>query len=264
VSKAAKRERQRLNRMARREYQEQITKRRRRNKAVRGFLILAVPVIVIGVILSVVNSGSDETSTAVSCASVKTPPAKNQQFDAPPPQTIDPTQQYTATIKTTCGTIEVALASQQAPISVNNFVFLAEQHFYDDLAFIRAAKDFVIQTGSPTQTADGDPGYTIQGELPTATPPYPIGAVAFGKAGNDSAGMAGSQFFVVTGKHNTSLTPDYALIGTVTKGLAVAKKITSFAPSGGDGKPTTPVVMRSVTITPASSSTTTTTTTTSG
>jgi peptidyl-prolyl cis-trans isomerase B (cyclophilin B) len=255
VSKQSKRERQRQNREARREYEERLTRRRKTWRAVRTFAIIAVPILVVGIILSVASGGSDDStkkSAANDCANVKTPPAKNVSFPAPPPQTLDPTQVQQATIDTTCGTIEMTLLSQAYPVSANNFVFLAQQGFYDDLAVVRAAKGFVVQAGSPTQSNDGGPGYTVQGELPATQPgqpAYPKGTVAWAKTGSEPAGTIGSQFFIVTGDAS-QLPPDYAVLGTVTKGLDVAQRIEKLAPASGDGPLTRPVVMKKVTITP--------------
>lgn len=231
-------------------------------RTMRGFAIVAVPVIIVGVVLSVTNSSSS-SSGAVSCKTVKTPPAKAAHLSAPP-VTIDPHATYTAKIQTTCGTITAILDAARYPKAVNDFVTLANQGFYDNLAFVRAAKGFVIQVGSPDQTPAGGPGYTVQAEPPTTTagtPAYPIGTLAFAKTGQEPAGTAGSQFFVVTGPQGPAgLTPDYAVFGHVTKGLAVAKKIESFAPSSGDGALKTPVVITKLvvvavpgTTTPASS-----------
>jgi peptidylprolyl isomerase len=143
-------------------------------------------------------------------------------------------------------------------VSVNNFVFLAQQKFYDGLDFVRAAKDFTIQAGSPDNSQQGGPGYSVVGEVPSGSPAYPVGSFAMAKAGTEPTGTAGSQFFVITGKKNLDLPADYAYVGQVTKGLDVAKKITSFAPSSGDGKPTTTVKINKVTITVTPSATTTT------
>ena len=241
VSKANKRERQRQNREQRREYELQLAKRRRLWKTARTFAIIAVPIIILGAVLSLTNSSNDSSSGT-------TPPTKAADLSAPA-QTIDANQAYSATIETSRGTIEVAIDAQQYPISANNFVSLAQQGFYDNLAFVRAAKDFVIQTGSPTQTAAGGPGYTVQAEVPTATPAYPVGTVAWAKSGSEPAGTASSQFFIVTGAGGSSLPPDYAVIGTVTSGQEVANSIEKLAPKSGDGALTKPVVMKKVTIT---------------
>lgn len=249
VSKANKRERQRQNREQRREYELQLAKRRRMWKTARTFAIIAVPIIILGVVLSLTSSSDDSSSSdSGTCASVKTPPTKTAELTAPP-QTIDTNQAYSAAIDTTCGTIEVAIEAQQYPISANNFVSLAQQGFYDDLAVVRASKDFVIQTGSPDQTANGGPGYAVQAEVPTATPTYPVGTVAWAKTNSEPAGSAGSQFFIVTGSKGSSLPPDYAIIGTVSSGQKVANSIGHLAPSSGDGALTKPVVMKKVTIT---------------
>jgi peptidyl-prolyl cis-trans isomerase B (cyclophilin B) len=251
VSKQSKRDRQRQNREARREYEERLTRRRKTWRTVRTFAIIAVPILAIGIVLSVTSGGDDsDTSTKSApnqCQDVKAPPPKDESFPAPPEVTIDATKAYTATIDTTCGTIEMSLFNREYPVSANNFVFLAQQGFYDDLAFVRAAKGFVVQAGSPTQSNDGGPGYTVQGEVPATQPAYPAGAVAWAKTGSDAPGTIGSQFFIVTGDA-TQLGPDYAVLGTVTKGLGVAKKIEKLAPASGDGPPTKPVVMRQVSI----------------
>jgi cyclophilin family peptidyl-prolyl cis-trans isomerase len=236
VSKANKRERQRQNREQRREYEEKLAKRRRMWKTARTFAIIAVPIIVIGVVLSISNGGDSGSSGS---SPTKLPAPK---------QTIDPNQAYSATIDTTKGKIELAIDAQQYPISANNFVYLANKKFYDGLDFVRAAKDFVIQTGSPDNTNVGGPGYTVQAEVPTASPAYPIGTVAWAKSGSDPAGSAGSQFFIVTGANGQTLPSDYAVIGHVTSGQDVADAIEALAPSSGDGPLTKKVTMKKVTI----------------
>jgi peptidyl-prolyl cis-trans isomerase B (cyclophilin B) len=256
VSKQSKRDRQRMNREARREYEARLARRKKTWRTARTFAIIAVPIIVIGIILSVTSGGSsDDTKKQAAsngCQNVKTPPAKDTSFPTPPAQTLDPNQVQNVTLDTTCGTIEMTLFSQLYPVSANNFVFLAQQGFYDDLAFVRAAKGFVVQAGSPTQSNDGGPGYTVQGEVPTPTegqPAYPAGTVAWAKTGAEPAGTIGSQFFIVTGDAS-ALPADYAVLGTVTKGLDVAKRIEKLAPASGDGPLTKPVVIKKVTVTP--------------
>jgi peptidyl-prolyl cis-trans isomerase B (cyclophilin B) len=257
VSKASKRERQRQNREARREFEETLHRRRRRMRSLRNFAFLLVPVLILGAVLALTNSSSSsDKSSAVTCKKVSTPPAKQVTVSAPTQTTIDPNQQYTATIDTSCGPITVALAAKDAPVSVNSFVYLANQSYYNDLAFVRAAKTGVVQAGSATQDNGGEPPYKVQGEVPKATPPYPIGTVAMAKTPSDPAGTAGSQFFIVTGNGFVNLPADYALLGKVTKGLDVAKKIQSFAPSSGDGPLTTPVVINGITISTGTTTTT--------
>ena len=264
MSKASKRERQRLNREARREYEDKQAKRRRTMKAGRRVGIVAAPVIIALIVISVVNSGgSSSSSGAGGCQHASTPPAKHPHLSAPT-QRISPSVPYQASIQTSCGTIQVSLDASQYPKAVNNFVYLANQGFYDNMAFVRAVKNAGIQAGSPdqsNQSSNTGPGYSAQAETPTTRPgqpAYPIGTVAFAKTGNDPAGTVDSQFFVVTGAQFTALPPDYAIIGQVTGGLPVAKKIQSFAPAAGDGPLTTHVVIKKVKITSGVSATPTT------
>ncbi len=237
MSKANKRERQRQNREQRREYEEKLAKRRRMWKTGRTFAIIAVPIIIVGAVLSITNSGDDGKSSTTKLSA--------------PKQTIDPNQAYSATIDTTEGPIEIAIAAQQYPKSANNFVYLANKGFYDGLDFIRASTSLgVIQTGSSNNTTSGGgPGYTVQAEVPTDSPAYPVGTVAWAKTGAEPAGTAGSQFFIVTGAGAASLPPDYAVIGTVTSGQDVATAIEQLAPASGDGPLTKKVKMKKVTIT---------------
>jgi len=260
VSKASRRERQRQNRAARRAYEERRAKRQRALRTGRRFAILGVPLVVVLIVLAVTNGGSG-SSSGVTCQHATKPSPKTTKLTAPPIG-ITPSVTYDATINTTCGAITVALDAAQYPKAANNFVSLANQGFYDKMAFVRAAKNFVVQAGSPDQsnsTTNVGPGYSVQAEVPTTAPggsAYPVGTVAFATSGSDPAGTASSQFFIVTGKQALNLSPTYAIIGRVTKGLNVAQQIDAFAPPKGDGPPTTVVVIKSVRITTPMSATT--------
>ena len=174
-----------------------------------------------------------------------------KSYPAPPPQTIDTSHAYTATLATSCGDIVIALDPAEAPVTVNNFVFLARQGFYDGLTFHRVVAGFVIQGGDPTGTGSGDAGYAFDDELPKDG--YPTGSVAMANSGPNTNG---SQFFIVTG--DGSLLPnDYSRFGKVTAGLDVAKRIEGFADPNADPgdpatqKPTQPIYIYRVTITEA-------------
>ena len=135
-------------------------------------------------------------------------------------QVVDPAKRYEATIETDKGTIEIALDPSRAPKSVNNFVFLAREGFYDGLSFHRVVDDFVIQAGCPQGTGTGGPGYEfddepVQGE-------YIPGAVAMANAGPNTNG---SQFFICTVDDRHKLTKSYNLFGQVTKGMDVVGQI---------------------------------------
>jgi peptidyl-prolyl cis-trans isomerase B (cyclophilin B) len=135
-------------------------------------------------------------------------------------QVIDPAKRYTATIKTDRGDIVIALDAKRAPQSVNNFVFLAKDGFYDGLTFHRIVDDFVIQGGCPEGTGRGGPGYRfddepVQGE-------YEAGAVAMANSGPNTNG---SQFFICTVDDRHKLTKSYNLFGQVVKGMDVVGAI---------------------------------------
>ncbi len=135
-------------------------------------------------------------------------------------QVIDPDRRYIATIATDRGDIVIALDPARAPKSVNNFVFLARDGFYDGLTFHRVVDDFVIQGGCPEGSGRGGPGYRfddepVQGE-------YAAGAVAMANSGPNTNG---SQFFICTVDDRHKLTKSYNLFGQVVKGMDVVGAI---------------------------------------
>jgi len=146
-------------------------------------------------------------------------------FTKPPKMTIDPKKTYTATVVTSCGPIQIQLFAKDAPVAVNNFVFLAKQHFYDGLTFHRIVKDFVIQGGDPKGDGTGGPGYKVTEPVPSGFK-YAAGTVAMAKGGAEASGTYGSQFFIVlSDKGGSGLTPDYAEIGSVSSGMDVVTQI---------------------------------------
>ena len=222
MSKAAKRERQRLNREARREIEEREDKRRRRLKALRNGLIVVVPIALVFTIFQVVRNDdgdSDET-------------------EAPPPAYV--------TLTTNLGDIVIELDPEEAPETAANFEDLVSQGFYNNLTIHRASTAVgVIQGGDPNGDGSGGPGYSIDDELPTKGP-YQIGDVAMANSGPDTAG---SQFFIVTGTPGTQLPLDYTRFGRVISGLDVAQLIEGLAPPEGDGPPTQAVTIISALVT---------------
>ncbi|MCC6174311.1 MAG: peptidylprolyl isomerase [Chloroflexi bacterium] len=134
---------------------------------------------------------------------------------------IDPSKAYSATIETTLGTMKATLFASEAPRTVNNFVFLSRQDFYDSVPFHRVIKGFMVQTGDPTGTGTGGPGYRFQDEL--ATPfRYERGTLAMANAGPNTNG---SQFFIVQGPNGEALPKNYTIFGKLTDGLDVLDKI---------------------------------------
>jgi cyclophilin family peptidyl-prolyl cis-trans isomerase len=261
VSKATKRERQRQNREARRAFLEQETKKRKRKRVARNFVVIAV---IIGVIIAVVAIISGpETTAAATCDDVKVGDPKTTSYPAAPTFDIEPQfVVYRADMQTSCGKLSILLDPQQAPQTVNSFAFLAREHFYDGLSFHRVAKDFVVQGGDPKGDGTGGPGYSLPDEPPKDG--YKQYSVAMANSG---PGTSGSQFFIVTsdqGAKNLGGPPyQYSILGTVTKGFATVKRMNalgSTAQNPSDQKPRRPIVLDKVTIveSPAPNVTTTT------
>jgi peptidyl-prolyl cis-trans isomerase B (cyclophilin B) len=274
VTRADKRARQKEGSRQAKEAREAAQKReRRKSMAIRFGVSLVIVAILIGLTALFTNNKKDNSNAnATTSSSVATttpttavpavlpagcvdtvPPANPNRptsFKSAPPMTIDTAKTYTAKLSTSCGDITVALDAKGAPTSVNNFVFLAKQGFYDGLKWPRAVGNFVIQTGSPSDDQNGGPGYSVKTEVP-AQAGYAAGAVAWAKGGSEPAGTAGSQFFVVTGSGGSTLAADYGTIGTVSTGLENAQKIASLAPDGGtgDGPPAIPMYLFKVEIT---------------
>ena len=188
-----------------------------------------VILIIIGVVLAL-NAGGRATPEATPVAEAPPPanlnmPAnpveRNGMYAAPPPLTIDPAKQYIATIETEKGNIVAELYADRVPNTVNNFVFLAREGFYDNTTFHRVITDFMAQAGDPTGTGMGGPGYQFADEFdPTLTHDGP-GILSMANAG---PGTNGSQFFI-TYAATPWLDGGHSVFGRVTEGLDVLYSI---------------------------------------
>jgi cyclophilin family peptidyl-prolyl cis-trans isomerase len=178
---------------------------------------------------------ANAASVAAGCPKNPATALTKTKWSSAPALTIVPTKTYTATVKTDVGSFVIALDAKDAPNTVNSFVFLAQHHFFDCVIFHRVIPGFVDQTGDPTGTGSGGPGYTIPDEYPAkASNPadqYPLGSVAMANSGQPHTG--GSQWFVVAGSAGESLLPSYSLFGHVTSGLSVVKKINAQGSASG-------------------------------
>jgi cyclophilin family peptidyl-prolyl cis-trans isomerase len=181
------------------------------------------------------QAAANATSVAAGCPKNPATPLKKTKWSSAPAMTIDPAKTYTATVKTDLGTFAIALDAKDAPKTVNNFVFLAQHGFYDCVTFHRVIPSFVDQTGDPTGTGSGGPGYTIPDELPAkasnAADQYPLGSVVMANTGQPNTG--GSQWFIVAGTEGESLSNTYSLFGQVTSGMDVVEKINAQGSSSG-------------------------------
>jgi cyclophilin family peptidyl-prolyl cis-trans isomerase len=183
-------------------------------------------------------------------------------FENPPPECIDPSADYQATVTTSVGEFTVDLDAAAAPGTVNNFVVLSRYGYFDGVAFHRIIPGFVVQGGDAvgypqteldapagaTTPGTGNPGYAIPDELPAATDggtAYAVGSLAMANSGPDTGG---SQWFVVTGAQGESLPADFSLFGSVAEGMDVVTAIEAVG-SAGEGAPTAEIVIESITIT---------------
>jgi cyclophilin family peptidyl-prolyl cis-trans isomerase len=171
---------------------------------------------------------------------------KQQKFSAYPEIGIDPDKRYTATMNTSMGEMVIALDPIKAPKTVNSFVFLALNHYFDGIVFHRIINGFMCQGGDPTGTGTGGPGYKFEDELPKPGQ-YEIGSVAMANAGPNTNG---SQFFLISGPSGVRLPPAYSLFGKIVKGLDVLDAMQRVDTDHRD-RPRTDVVINSVTITVA-------------
>ncbi|RCK80819.1 MAG: Peptidyl-prolyl cis-trans isomerase [Candidatus Ozemobacter sibiricus] len=203
---------------------------------------------VVGLVLFIAASAALAEEPA---AMAPAPAAAKKSWASPPPMNIDSSKTYVATLHTSHGEIEIELFVKEAPRTVNNFVFLAREGFYDGTIFHRIIKDFMIQGGDPEGTGMGGPGYRFDDELP-ARHSYEPGIVAMANAGPNTQG---SQFFICNGPGAKRLDsrPNYTQFGKVIKGMDVVQAISDVevgpSPSGEISRPKNPPVIQKVTIT---------------
>ena len=181
------------------------------------------------------QASANAASVAAGCPKNPATALQKPKWSSAPATIIDAAKAYTATVKTDVGTFVIALDAKDAPQTVNNFVFLAQHRFFDCVIFHRVIPGFVDQTGDPTGTGSGGPGYTIPDELPTkaanTADQYPLGSVAMANTGQPHSG--GSQWFIVAGAEGESLPNSYSLFGHVTSGMSVVEKINAQGSASG-------------------------------
>ncbi|MCL6097686.1 MAG: peptidylprolyl isomerase [Bacteroidetes bacterium] len=144
-----------------------------------------------------------------------------KQWNKPPEMQIDPKKKYTVSMNTSKGIIEIELYPEHAPMTVNNFVFLAKEGFYDGVSFHRVISDFVIQGGDPTGTGRGGPGYKFEDELKNNPLKHERGVISMANAGPNSNG---SQFFI-THSPQPHLNGKHTVFGKVVNGINVVDEI---------------------------------------
>ena len=194
-------------------------------------VVLGRVVVLAALAAAVVGCSSDDPAADDGCPPPEGTEERTTTFDAPPPMCIDPDATYVAEVSTSAGDITIELDAAASPLAVNNFVFLARNHYYDGVEFHRVVPGFVVQggdaTGDPPGT--GGPGYTFADELPDSADAYRPGTVAMANRGPDTNG---SQFFIVL--EGGSFDPLYSVLGQVTGGFdtTVSAIADSASPSG--------------------------------
>ena len=213
--------------------------------------MLAILVIIVGAMLMVAACASDPTSTTIPTSTPAPSPtavptqegeSKIKQYSQPPAMVIDASKRYVATVNTNQGSMVIELLPNEAPKTVNNFVFLAREGYYDGVIFHRVIVGFMIQGGDPAGTGSGGPGYNFEDEfVPALTFDRP-GILAMANAGPNTNG---SQFFITT-VPTPHLNQRHTIFGTVLEGQDVAEAI-SKVPNRQD-KPLSDVVIQGIEI----------------
>ena len=162
-----------------------------------------------------------QTRTQTQAQTATTPcPRTGKQVTFP---LLDKSKAYKVNVLTNLGSFEIRLDVGDSPCTTSSFAALVRKRFFDGTLFHRIVPRFVIQGGDPTATGRGDPGYSVR-DVPPRNSLYTEGVVAMAKSPAEPSGTSGSQFFVVTAV-NAGLPPEYAILGVVTKGLKVVRKI---------------------------------------
>lgn len=217
----------------------------RRRMLIVGGALLAVAVLAVAAFFLTRNTNEDASGTSGDTTSgtemsgerplaALEPAARNNYYDSPPPQTIDTEKDYEAIIRLAKGgEIRLRLFDDEAPVTVNNFVFLANQGFYDGTTFHRVLEDFMAQGGDPSGTGSGGPGYTFADETDNGLTFDRAGLLAMANAGPNTNG---SQFFI-TFEPTPHLNGAHTIFGEVIAGSEVLDTITRRDPSQGPDTP---------------------------
>lgn len=213
-------------------------KQARQNQQIRiiaGVTLLAAAAIIIYIIVQA-QSAEEESPSMTEGAGVLmesdrplagiSPAERNAYYDAYPDMMIDPQTDYEALIQTNKGDMRVRLFAEEAPLTVNNFVYLANQGFYDGLTFHRVIEDFMAQGGDPTGQGAGGPGYQFQDETNNGLTFDRPGLLAMANAG---PGTNGSQFFI-TFVPTSWLNGNHTIFGEVIEGSEVLSQLTRRQP----------------------------------
>lgn len=257
MSKVRQREKQKARRVRRQHglKEEATAASRPRRRLVRAGvgMVAALGILFLGVLGSVIRQDAGQEVDSSATTEVPADPAapapppcpaadgsspRRTLFNAPPTMCIDPEANYRARFVTTAGAFVADLDPQRSPLTVNNFVFLARYHFYDDLPFHRVIPEVYAQTGDPVASDRVGPGYAF----PIADPLPPVGTYKVGSLifANHEPGDNGSQFLVLLGEEGTDLPHGFPLFGQVAQGLGTLDRISAEGGTAADPAPETP------------------------
>ena len=254
-----RRQRQKEQRAATREAERKHESRRELGRRLLTALVFGVVVIGIfalggafsGEDSDVPGTYEDYRAQETACGAEQPPEEQLMSFTAAEAQSdITSSSEVVATVATSCGEIVITLNTDGAPETVNSFVFLAREGFYDGQVIHRISEDFVFQAGDPSANGTGGPGYVVADEFPEADFEYEEGVVAMANRGSRSTG---SQFFVVTGPDGRFLTNQFSVLGRVESGQDAIDRImaveTATAPGSREqSRPLETVYIESITI----------------
>ncbi|MNI44521.1 putative peptidyl-prolyl cis-trans isomerase [compost metagenome] len=215
----------------------------------KKYFVLSM-ILLISAVMLLSGCGKNNTTTQEPTKE-QTPETKPAlSWDSPPAMEIDTSKSYQAEVTTSKGNFTIELYAKDAPKTVNNFVFLSRQGFYNDVIFHRIIESFMIQTGDPEGTGGGGPGYQFEDEMNNYK--YEPGVVAMANAGPDTNG---SQFFICTGDDSMALNDSpyyYTVFGKITAGMDVIKEIAAtpvdVGPSGEPSSPTETIQIKEIKI----------------
>ncbi len=227
-----RRQRQKEQRAAKREAERKQEQRRELGRRLITAFVFGIVVVGIFAVSGIFGGPSSDTPTSydgfreqtTACGAEAPPSEEVMSFASPEPQTdVNGDSEVTATITTSCGEIVIELDPANYPDTVNSFVFLAREGYFDGQVFHRIAKDFVIQGGDPEADGTGGPGYIIEDEFPVDDEfTYEEGTVAMANRGTRSTG---SQFFIVIGDDARHLTPLFNVLGEMVSGQDTLERI---------------------------------------
>lgn len=253
-----RRQRQKEQRSAKREAERKQESRRALFRSIGTALVFGLVVVAIFTFGGIFDDGSSDIPASyedyreqeTACGGTQPAPEQVMSFEGPEDQGIPGDATVTATLVTSCGEIVMELNTAEAPETVNSFLFLAGEDFFDGQVIHRISENFVFQTGDPEADGTGGPGYVIADEFPTEDDfVYEPGVVAMANRG---ARSTGSQFFVVSGEDGRFLTNSFNVLGRVVSGQETIDRImevpTGTAPGSSEqSRPLETVYIESIT-----------------